>query len=637
MSNTGHPTPLLPEGTGVLRPFAEAGILSETEVQLAGVLVRTVPGVTDEVLLAAALCVRALQLGHVCVDLERVAETVTADKAENVAGKVAGGEVEPAGTSAQITIEELPWPDPAKWAAALVSSDAVAVCDPAVAEANSAVSAGVTRPLVFDGTRIYLERYWRYERQIGAALLDQAGAAGAAWFEEAAIEAALDHYIGTDDGDEPDLQRLGAERALHRRITVLAGGPGTGKTRTVARLLATMYQLTLDADRPLEVALAAPTGKAAARMTEAVHQAVEDADMPPDVKEPLLATEASTIHRLLGYRDGISFRHDHTNPLPHDVVVIDETSMVALPLMARLLDALRPAARLVLVGDPFQLASVEAGAVLGDVVGPASRSDEPVDGPLADGIVVLQRVHRFDADSAIAALADAVRTEDAEGAMEILRDPGQTQVTWVNPADTNQMNDLRTMVADNASRVMSAATDGDARSALELTTEMKVLCGTRHGPHGSYAWRDDIERRLSRATGLATSNRWYVGRPIIITKNDYITGVFNGDTGLVVRRDGARVIVMEAPEDLRTLQPSQVDDVETWWSMTIHKSQGSEFTHAVVSLPNAASRVLTNELLYTGITRGKEQVTVVATEDALRAAITRRVARASGLQSRLWP
>ncbi len=637
MSNTGHPTPLLPEGTGVLRPFAEAGILSETEVQLAGVLVRTVPGVSNEVLLAAALCVRALQLGHVCVDLERVAETVTADKAENVAGKVAGGEVEPAGTSAQITIEELPWPDPAKWATALVASDAVAVCDPVVAEANSAVSAGVTRPLVFDGTRIYLERYWRYERQIGAALLDQAGAAGTAWFEEAAIEAALDHYIGTDDGDEPDLQRLGAERALHRRITVLAGGPGTGKTRTVARLLATMYQLTLDADRPLEVALAAPTGKAAARMTEAVHQAVEDADMPPDVKEPLLATEASTIHRLLGYRDGISFRHDHTNPLPHDVVVIDETSMVALPLMARLLDALRPAARLVLVGDPFQLASVEAGAVLGDVVGPASRSDEPVDGPLADGIVVLQRVHRFDADSAIAALADAVRTEDAEGAMEILRDPGQTQVTWVNPADTNQMNDLRTMVADNASRVMSAATDGDARSALELTTEMKVLCGTRHGPHGSYAWRDDIERRLSRATGLATSNRWYVGRPIIITKNDYITGVFNGDTGLVVRRDGARVIVMEAPEDLRTLQPSQVDDVETWWSMTIHKSQGSEFTHAVVSLPNAASRVLTNELLYTGITRGKEQVTVVATEDALRAAITRRVARASGLQSRLWP
>ncbi len=629
--------PLLPEGTEMLRPFAEAGVLSETEVQLAGVLVRTVPGVSHEVLLASALCVRALQLGHVCVDLEEVAKTVIATNFPEVAGHVISEEDEPASTSGSTAIEALPWPEPSKWATALEASDAVAVCDPAVAEVNSGVIDSITKPLVFDGTRIYLERYWRYERQIGTALLHQSDETGTAWFEDAAIESALDHYIGTDDGNEPDLQRAGAERALRRRITVLAGGPGTGKTRTVARLLAIMYQLTQDADRQLQVALAAPTGKAAARMTEAVHQAVEEAEIPQDVAEPLLATEASTIHRLLGYRDGISFRHDQANPLPHDVVVIDETSMVALPLMARLLDALRPAARLVLVGDPFQLASVEAGAVLGDVVGPAARSDEPVQGPLADGIVVLQRIHRFDADSAIAALADAVRSEDAERAMEILRDPGQTQVTWVNPADTEQMNDLRVIVADNASRVMSAATDGNAQSALELTTETKVLCGTRHGPLGSYAWSDDIERQLSRTVSGMSADRWYAGRPIIITKNDYITGVFNGDTGLVVRQGGRPVIVMEAAGGLRTLQPSQVDDVETWWSMTIHKSQGSEFTHAVVSLPNAASRVLTNELLYTGITRGKEQVTVVASEDSLHSAITRRVPRASGLQSRLWP
>ncbi|MBK7322587.1 MAG: exodeoxyribonuclease V subunit alpha [Candidatus Microthrix sp.] len=639
MRPTDASTSLLPVGTAVLAPFVEAGILHEAGVHVAGVVARMVPGTSDEALLATALCVRALQLGHVCVVLNEVAFTVAIEAQGEQTSPVDGAEPTAA-------IDDLPWPDPADWADALRSSDAVTVRDPRSGDATGRVDEGVIRPLVFDGARVYLERYWRYERQVGDLLLDQPnghpiGLAAPPVRSEAsgaAIDAVLDQDFGPDDPDRPDLQRHGARVALTRRITVLAGGPGTGKTHTVARLLAALHQLAADDKRPLQVALAAPTGKAAARMTEAVHQAVAGGHLPKAASQPLLANEAGTIHRLLGHRDGISFRHDRTNPLPHDVVVVDETSMVALPLMARLLDALRPDARVVLVGDPFQLASVEAGAVLGDVVGPATDIDAALDGPLTDNIVVLQRVHRFAADSAIAALAHAVRSGDADLAIEVLRDTGSDDVQWIDPADRKALGQLQDTVVSGAAEVARAASEGNAGYALERAVDLKVLCGTRFGPLGSYAWRDHLERRLPKLVqGLSTGRGYYVGRPVIITRNDYISGVFNGDTGIVIRNDARTVVAMPGgPDGIRLVLPSQLAAVETWWAMTIHKSQGSEFAHAVVSLPDARSRVLTRELLYTGITRGKEKVTVVASEAALRRAIDSPVARASGLRARLW-
>jgi len=638
MRPSGTATPVFPAGTAVLAPFVEAGILHEADIQVAGAVARTVPGTSEEVLLATALCVRALQLGHVCVVLNEVAGTVAIEAQGDQTGP--DDDAEPTAE-----IDDLPWPDPAGWAKAIRSSDAVTVRDPDSGDATGPVDDGVIRPLVFDGERVYLERYWRYERQVGDLLLNHSDghSNGSAAHpnpteaDETAVDAVLDQFFGPEDPDRPDLQRLGARVALTRRITVLAGGPGTGKTHTVARLLAALHQLALNDGRPLQVALAAPTGKAAARMTEAVHQAVAGADMPDASAQTLLAYEAGTIHRLLGYRDGISFRHDRNNPLPHDVVVIDETSMVALPLMARLLDALRPDARLVLVGDPFQLASVEAGAVLGDIVGPAIDLDATPDGPLADNIVVLQRVHRFAADSAIAALADAVRSGDAHRAIGVLSDSGSDDVRWIDPADREALGQLRRMVVSGAAEVARAARKGEAGDALDRAVDLKVLCGTRFGPLGSYAWRDHLERQLPKLVqGLSTDRGYYVGRPVIITRNDYITGVFNGDTGIVVRDDDRTVVAMPGPDGIRLVLPSQLDAVETWWAMTIHKSQGSEFAHAVVSLPDEHSRVLTRELLYTGITRGKERVTLLATEAALRTAITSPVTRASGLQARLW-
>ena len=650
---------LVPDGCEALQPFASAGVLRETELQVAGLIRRTVPDTSDEVLLAAALCVRALQLGHACVELDRVAHTVVAEPAPREPGvgvKAAGAPVDPV---------ELPWPEPEHWAEQLATSEAVAMVAVNDPDPTSAPVGAVIRPLVFDGTRVYLERYWRHERTVGDALLDGVGTApafsapgpaaqasaepGAESDGSDAIAAVLDRYFGPpgapgplgDNGTGSDLQRLAAATALGRKVTIIAGGPGTGKTHTIARLLAAMHDLALDAGTTLDVALTAPTGKAAARMTEAVHQAVTRAraddkvDLPAEVTERLIATEASTIHRLLGSRGGIAFRHNRDNPLPHDVIVVDETSMVDLPLMARLLDALGPDTRLVLVGDPFQLASVEAGAVLGDVVGPASRSDAPVEGPLSNGIVVLRQVHRFREDSAIAELARAIRADDPDRTMEVLARRDHPQVSWVDPENTGAVKALHTTVGEHARKVVAAAGRGEGAEALALCKQLKVLCGTRSR---SLEWTDDQERRLGdMITRRTREDRWYRGRPVIVTRNDYITGVLNGDTGVVIGEGDRSVVAMEGPEGIRMFAASQLGDVDTWWAMTIHKSQGSEFDHAIVSLPVATSPILTNELFYTAVTRAKEKVTVVAGEESIRAAVERRIARASGLGARLWP
>ncbi len=318
------------------------------------------------------------------------------------------------------------------------------------------------------------------------------------------------------------------------------------------------------------------------------------------------------------------------------MVVVDETSMVSLPLMARLLDAVRPDATLVLVGDPFQLVSVEAGAVLGEIVGPAAT--EAAEGPLAADIVLLERVHRFGSDSAIAALADAIRTGDADRAIDLLRHDKTSELSWVDDDDDGGIDRLHREAAAAAVEVARAAYAGDAEAGLRLASDLKVLCATRLGPLGVYRWSDRIETLVAREMPeVGSGRRWYVGRPIIITSNDYLNRLFNGDIGLVVAGDNGPVAAFPDPSGIRELAMSQLGDVETWWAMTIHKSQGSEFRRVIVTLPPPPSPILTRELLYTAVTRAKEQVTLVATESSLRAAIDRPVARASGLGPKLWP
>jgi exodeoxyribonuclease V alpha subunit len=645
---TGHPV-LVPTGVEVLGPFIEAGVFGEFEVQFAAGVLRLRPGLGDEELLALAVAARAPRFGHVCTPLDAMAVRLAELDGEEA--------------------DDLPWPSAATWTASLTRSSIVSV----VAEPT----AGPLRPLVWDGDRLYLHRYWHYELAIADDILRRCAPAGPGRSARSGPEAdevdrVLDSLFGPDGTDAPDLQRLAARRALDPGVSIIAGGPGTGKTYTVARLLAAAHLVAAEQGRTLSVALAAPTGKAAARMGEAVQAALEDINLSDQSRGAgglMAATVPTTIHSLLGWEDRTHFRHDRDHPLPEDMVIIDETSMVSLPLLAKLLDAIRPEASVVLVGDPYQLASIEAGTVMSDVVGPAGRPETAVDpvatgspapgavvavptlwdslappasepaGPavLADRVTVLRTMRRFGGDSTIAALANAVRTGDGRRALELL-EAGATDLRWVRPDDDEQLAVVTGELVEAGTALVTAATRGDGPAALDAAGRVKVLAATRRGPNGMAEWTDRIEQGVAlRVADFHPDRRWHVGRPVLVTANDGVNGVFNGDTGVVVTGQEGMEVALTSGDELRYLAPSRLDRVETWWAMTIHKSQGSEFPHAVVALPEHQSPILTRELLYTAVTRARQRLTVVAGAEAVQLAIARPLARASGLRSRLWP
>jgi exodeoxyribonuclease V alpha subunit len=601
-----------------LRPFRDAGVLTAADVHVATRLCALAAEDDPWVALAAALAVRGPRIGHVYVDLATVAATTVVDVDEPV------------------DVAALPWPDPERWTARLAATALVAAGE----------DGGADRPLRLLGTRLYLDRYWREERQIAEDLT----AFAAAPAEAVRLDVLRDGLARLVDDER---QRLAAAAAVLRRLAVVAGGPGTGKTTTVARIVALLAEQARTAGAPAPlVALAAPTGKAAARLGEAVHQEAAALDVEPAVRAALLDLRASTLHRLLGRRPGSHsrFRHDRGNRLPHDVVVVDETSMVPLFLMARLLEAVRPEARLVLVGDPGQLTSIEAGAVLGDIVGPAANGlrmsaeargrlaavveaeagADAGEGGIGDGIVVLERVHRF--GGAIAALAAAVRAGNADAALRVLADGGD-EVRWEAGERL-----VREQAVATARRVIEAARAGRAGAALDALGAFRLLCAHRRGEHGVATWTARIEGWLAEELdGFAADHRWYAGRPLLVTENDYGLQLYNGDTGVVVARaDGRLSAVFERKGEAVHVAPSRLDAVETVYAMTIHKSQGSQFRTAAVILPDPGSRLLTRELLYTAITRAREELVLVGSEAAVRTAVARPIARASGLRRRLW-
>jgi exodeoxyribonuclease V alpha subunit len=305
--------------------------------------------------------------------------------------------------------------------------------------------------------------------------------------------------------------------------------------------------------------------------------------------------------------------------------------MVSLSLMARLVEAVRPQARLVLVGDPGQLTSIEAGAVLGDIVGPAE------DAPDGGGIVVLDRVHRF--GGAIATLAEAIRRGDADATLEALSG-APNDVTWldVDPEARDALTPVHDGAVAAARAVIDAARAGDAHTALAALASFRVLCAHRRGPYGVATWTDRIERWLANEVeGFGSEGQWYVGRPLLVTENDYGLRLYNGDTGVVVATESGRpTAAFERRGEIVELSPSRLAAVDSVYAMTIHKSQGSQFDAAAVLLPDPTSHILTRELLYTAVTRARERLILAGTEEAVRAAVARPVARASGLRWRLW-
>ncbi|GEL17559.1 exodeoxyribonuclease V subunit alpha [Pseudonocardia asaccharolytica] len=607
--------------SGLLGEFNAAGVLTTADVHVANRLGRLGAEPDERVLLAVALTVRAIRHGSVCIDLDAISHTVLGESDE------------------LIDVSALAWPDPAAWRAACA-------CSPLVGTGRDAGSA----PLRMPGRLLYLDRYWRQEEQVRTQLRDRAAAAPPA-VDLDRLRAGLDRLFPGDPAGAAtgtDRQRLAAAVAALRRVTVLAGGPGTGKTTTVARLLALLRD---QPGPPPRIALAAPTGKAAARLAEAV--AEHTAELPEPDRAGLGPLPASTLHRLLGRRPGSTsrFAHDRYHRLPHDVIVVDETSMVSLTLMARLLEAVRPDARLVLVGDPDQLASVEAGAVLGDLARadgqPEPWLDErlralgalgPADPPVVHGVVTLDRTWRF--GGAIAALARAVQAGDADAALTHLR-AGHPELMFVETDDLDSrdpagLESVRADVVAATGALSVAARDGAVADALAALERHRLLCGHRRGPYGVSRWSAEVERWLADAgAGSAADDEWYPGRPLLVTANDYDLGLFNGDTGVVVRENGAvRAAFTREGRPLR-VPTSRLSAVQTVHAMTVHRSQGSQFSRVTVVLPPAESPLLTRELLYTAVTRAREVVRVVGSEQAVRTAVGRSVSRASGLRERL--
>jgi exodeoxyribonuclease V alpha subunit len=631
-----------------LAAFNRAGVLSAADIHVALTLLSlaghtadppTAPPAADTagpVALGAALAVRAPRLGHVFVDLA------------TVAGTVAFEALEP-------PVPDLPWPVPESWPAALSACGELVATGEATGETTGEAGTRCLRPLRLIGTRLYLDRYWRQERVLAEVLLrlDRQPVSGPEF------PALAQRLAGLFPDPEDSAQRAAGASAVLRGLTVVAGGPGTGKTTTVARTVALLAEVAAAAGEPAPlIALCAPTGKAAARLAQAIVAEAGELAISPAAAGALGGLGASTIHRLLGARGEGRFRHTASNPLPHDIIIVDETSMVSLSLISHLLAAVRADARVVLVGDPDQLSAIEAGAVLRDIVGPAAngasfgpgmrsiltRVTGTDPGPAAretafgSGVVVLSRGHRFGAP--IGALAEAIRSGDADAAVSALS-AGGADIRWWNADAAELAGDpaasgaLRAIVVAEFGALLTAARRGEPAVALGELGRLRLLCAHRQGRYGVRSWTLLVEEWLSEALGLVLEGD-YAGRPLMVTENDYELRLYNGDSGVVVAGDDGVTASFEHEDGTLSVAPARLAAVETAYASTIHKSQGSQFQTAAVILPEPDSRLLTRELLYTAVTRASSRLMVVGTEAALRAAVARPVQRATGLRDRLW-
>jgi len=551
----------------------------------------------ERVELAAACLSAAVRQGHICLDLGETPDCATG--------------------------LDTPWPTLGDWRRELRASRAVG--EVTGSGASSAETAAGRTPLVLDAAgRLYLRRYFEYEQSLAAALRDRAATAPDA--------------PGVQSVD--DDQQTAIETALSRRFTVISGGPGTGKTTTVVRILGRILQ-----DTPgCRVALAAPTGKAAARLEQTIRENWSRFAPGASAADTALSRlpRATTVHRLLGARrESPQFRHHAGNPLAIDLLVLDEASMVPLPLMAKLFDALPGWTRVILLGDRDQLASVDPGSVLADIADAATAAGSP----LSRSLVVLRKNYRFGDGSAIHRLSEAVRAGDAAVALEIVRDRESTEFhAGPLPSPSTLADCLRKPVIDGFGPYLQ---ENDPAQALAAFNRFRILCAVRHGPYGVDEINRHVqsllhERGLIRGTGTVCA-----GMPVLVTRNDYQLSLFNGDVGILLPDPGAdggesgdrplwAWFPGQTPEEpLRRIAPARLPEHDTAFAMTIHKSQGSEFDAILLMLPSQDVPILTRELVYTGLTRARRRVETWFEEGVFARSVARRNRRASGLRDAL--
>lgn len=507
---------------------------------------------------------------------------------------------------------------------------------------SSAVARAVKspQPLVLDAGALYWQRAWREECDVAARLNERLATQIST--DQVALEQLIDSLF-TADASSQD-QRAACRLAAQRALSVITGGPGTGKTTTVVRVLAILQSLAERAGLPpLRIALAAPTGKAAARLSESIASQVAQLPLSESVIKHI-PTEVSTVHRLLGVMsqdNGQRYRHHATNPLALDVLVVDEASMLDLSLMAALMEALPAQARIILLGDKDQLASVEAGAVLADLccaadhanVSDVTATNNTTAEPSPAHVAQLKQSFRFDAQRGIGKLAHAVRT----GAATIA--PNNDDYA----PEVRRIDTLNTLFAGYDDYWSSVQTGESAEIILKKFDSFRLLCALRDGSHGVIAVNQACERYLRKAEKIAPFDKpssWYVGRPVMITRNDYGLRLMNGDIGICLQSpetDELRVAFWDGSEQkIRWLLPSRLPSSETVFAMTVHKSQGSEFTKVAVVLPTTFSPVLSRELIYTALTRARNVVELcIPNPQVWRLAVAAKAQRFSGLQQRL--
>ncbi|MEW6665761.1 MAG: exodeoxyribonuclease V subunit alpha [Thermodesulfobacteriota bacterium] len=590
----------------------EQGVLSDLDLHFGRFMERLAERPVPGLALAAALVSSTTREGHICLDLSS---------------------------------QELPVTFPATLRRELGRSGVVG-------------KPGEYTPLILDKRgRLYLYRYWGYEAGLSSWIKARVKESDKP-LDAPRLRERLGRLFPGEDMADVDWQKVAAFIAARKGFAVLSGGPGTGKTTTAAKILALLIEQAQP--QPLRIGLAAPTGKGAARLQEAILRSSAVLPCGEGVKEAM-PVEAFTLHRLLGPVEGSPyFRHNAQNPLALEVVVVDEASMVDLALMSKLVEALPEGCRLILLGDKDQLASVEAGAVLGDICDTGRTHGysrkfcrqlreatyyhlEPESGkrgvtPLTDCVAHLSRSYRFGPGSGISALSRAVNQGDGALSLGLMKEGGYGDIRWRTlPSIKALARNLREGVLAGFGDVFRSGHAGEVHAVLD---RFRVLCALREGPFGVHAVNRMVEELLRREGLIRGEGRWYPGRPVLITRNDYELRLFNGDVGVTLPDPATsgelRVFFGGGAGEMRSFHPLRLPEHETVYAMTVHKSQGSEFDRVLLLLPDRDSPVLTRELIYTAVTRAREAVEVWGVEEVFCSSLSRRIERHSGLREALW-
>ncbi len=608
-----------------IQNLQQTGVFSELDLHFARLMTRLSNEKAPELFIAAALVSRATGEGHICMDL-----STFEGKPISMNGAAEGNFV---------------CPELRAWRQCLESQSVVG-------------RPGDYRPLILDDhSRLYLYRYWEYEK-ILAEDLKRRGAGEIDEISFPLLKDGLSRLFAAQKMGETDWQKVAAYVSVLKRFCVISGGPGTGKSTLIAKILALILEQA--GDREIRIALAAPTGKAAARLQEAVQKGREKLPVQ-DYDKEAIAIGASTIHRLLGTISGSPyFRHNAENPLTVDLVIIDEASMVDLALLSKLVQAVPSDARLILLGDRDQLASVEAGAVLGDICnrghahgfsGAFCRRFEDITGDrintspegesesdIRDCVVQLEKNYRFGEESGIGALSRAVNEGDGDTALNLLKKGKQIDIRWkILPSSDVLARELSKTIIEGYKPYLKVE---DPLKIFQFFERFRILCALRKGPFGVSALNSLVEQILKKEKLINPDRTWYRCRPVLITRNDYNLELFNGDIGIILpdpeSNHELRVFFLSADGTLRKFLPARLPEHETVYAMTVHKSQGSEFDRILMLLPDRDTPVITRELIYTGITRARQGVEVWGKDAVFTKAVDRRTMRASGLRDSLW-